>query len=138
MRTKGDDGSRPARPSFLITIDTEGDNLRSKPAEVTTRNARFLPRFQRLCDRFGFKPTYLTNWEMANCPAFSEFAADVLARGAGEDGMHLHAWDSLPCMPLTGEDSGRRDLATSLSGSVGHRGSPPEGWQGQASSETQT
>jgi hypothetical protein len=89
---------------FIITIDTEGDNLWSKPREITTRNAQYLPRFQSLCERFGFKPVYLTNYEMAMSETFVEFARDVLARGAGEIGMHLHAWNSPPLIPLTSDD----------------------------------
>jgi hypothetical protein len=45
------------------------------------------------------KPTYLTTWEMANCPVFQSFARDVAARGEGEIGMHLHAWNSPPLEP---------------------------------------
>jgi hypothetical protein len=89
---------------FIITIDTEGDDLWSKPREITTRNAEYLPRFQSLCERFGFKPVYLTNYEMAMSDAFVEFGRDVLARGAGEIGMHLHAWNSPPLVPLTSDD----------------------------------
>ena len=66
---------------------------------MTTENARFLPRFQILCERFGLKPTWLTNYEMAESPVFCEFGRDVLRRGAGEIGMHLHAWDSPPLTP---------------------------------------
>ena len=84
------------RPSFLITIDTEGDNLWSAPATITTHNATALPRFQALCQSYGLKPTYLTNFEMANCPDFQEFGRDLLKHGAGEIGMHLHAWNSPP------------------------------------------
>jgi peptidoglycan/xylan/chitin deacetylase (PgdA/CDA1 family) len=89
---------------FIITIDTEGDNLWARPREITTRNADYLPRFQSLCERFGFKPVYLTNYEMAMSDAFVEFGRDVLARGAGEIGMHLHAWNSPPLVPLTRDD----------------------------------
>ncbi len=91
-------------PSFLITIDTEGDNLWSKPREVTTRNSRSLPRFQALCEKFSLKPTYLTNWEMARCPDFRDFGRDVVARQVGEIGMHLHAWNAPPIVPLTDND----------------------------------
>lgn len=83
-------------PAFLITMDAEGDNLWAAPETVTTENARYVPRFQALCERYGFKPTWLTNYEMATDPAFQEFGRDVLERGAGEIGMHLHAWDSPP------------------------------------------
>ena len=91
-------------PSFLITIDTEGDNLWGRHAGITTRNTGYLPRFQGLCERFGFKPTWLTNYEMAMDPAFVEFGRDVIKRGTGEIGMHLHAWNSPPLIPLTADD----------------------------------
>src|SRR5690606_32426443 len=84
--------------------DTEGDNLWSRPREITTRNSAFLPRFQALCERYGLRPTWLTNYEMAMCPVYREFARDVLKRNAGEVGMHLHAWYSPPDTPLTDDD----------------------------------
>lgn len=90
--------------AFIITIDTEGDDLWARPRQITTRNARYLPRFQSLCERFGFKPVYLANYEMATCDFFVDFARDVVARGAGEIGMHLHAWNSPPLEPLTSDD----------------------------------
>lgn len=89
---------------FIITIDTEGDNLWARPSEITTRNAAYLPRFQALCERYGFKPVYLTNYEMALSDEFVEFGRAVLARDAGEIGMHLHAWNSPPLHALTADD----------------------------------
>jgi len=90
--------------AFIITIDAEGDNLWARPRQITTRNARYLPRFQALCERFRFKPVYLANYEMALSSTFVEFARDVVARDAGEIGMHLHAWNSPPLEPLTRDD----------------------------------
>ncbi len=92
------------KPAFLITIDTEGDNLWSNASHATTKNAGFLPRFQSLCEAHGLRPTYLTNYEMAGAPVFQEFMRDALARGVAEVGMHLHAWDSPPILPLTADD----------------------------------
>ena len=89
---------------FIITIDAEGDNLWASPREITTRNAEYLPRFQALCERYGFKPVYLANYEMVMSDVFVEFARDVIARDAGEIGMHLHAWNSPPLHPLTSDD----------------------------------
>ena len=60
--------------------------------------------FQALCEKYAFKPVYLTNYEMAMDPAYVEFARDVIARDAGEVGMHLHAWNSPPLTPLTDDD----------------------------------
>lgn len=93
-----------ARGRFLITIDTEGDAAWDRPRTTETRNALFLPRFQALCERFGFKPTWLTNHEMALDPAMQALGRDVIQRGTGEIGMHLHAWNSPPLQPLTADD----------------------------------
>ncbi|MBS0856613.1 MULTISPECIES: deacetylase [unclassified Tatumella] len=92
------------KPAFLITIDTEGDNLWQNHRNIATENTRFLPRFQALCEKYQFKPTWLTNYEMARDPAYVEFARDVITRQQGEVGMHLHAWNSPPEYPLTDDD----------------------------------
>ncbi len=91
-------------PFFLITIDTEGDDLWSAPREITTRNSKFLGRFQDLCEEFHFKPTYLVNYEMAMCPDFRALGRDVVSRRTGEIGMHLHAWNAPPLEPLSDRD----------------------------------
>jgi hypothetical protein len=93
------------RPVLLITIDTEGDNLWARPKHITTENARYLPRFQQLCEKYGFKTVWLTNYEMAECPAYVEFGREILANRTGEIGMHLHAWNSPPIVPLTKDDT---------------------------------
>ena len=92
------------QPNFLVTIDAEGDNLWSKPRTITTRNADYLHRFQALCESYGLRPTYLTNYEMANSRSFQEFGKDVLKRRTAEIGMHLHAWNTPPLIPLTKDD----------------------------------
>jgi len=92
------------KPAFLITIDTEGDNLWARPRTITTQNARSLPRFQSLCESYGLRPTYLVNYEMANSRAFQEFGKDILRRNAGEIGLHVHAWNTPPLVPLTEDD----------------------------------
>jgi hypothetical protein len=89
---------------FLITIDTEGDNLWAKPQVAETENAKFLPRFQELCESYRLKPTYLTNYEMARSPYFQEFGRDIIKHRSAEIGMHLHAWDNPPLVPLTQND----------------------------------
>jgi hypothetical protein len=94
------DNMETFRP-FLITIDTEGDNLWEPCPTPETRNARYLPRFQTLCEKYGLLPTYLANYEMANSREFQEFAIDAVSRRTAEVGMHLHAWDTPPITPLT-------------------------------------
>ncbi|MER1756899.1 polysaccharide deacetylase family protein [Proteus mirabilis] len=92
------------KTAFIITIDTEGDNLWENKHNITTQNTYFLPRFQQLCERFYFKPVWLTNYEMAMDEAYIDFARDVIARNTGEIGMHLHAWNSPPIVALTDND----------------------------------
>lgn len=88
---------------FIITIDTEGDNLWAVSdikTPVRTENAKFLYRFQELCEKYGFVPTYLTNHEMANADAMKELGRAGIKRGTLEIGAHEHAWNSPPFFPL--------------------------------------
>lgn len=87
---------------FLITIDTEGDNLWTwkKGSRITTENVKYIPRFQKLCEKYGFVPTYLTNYEMAMDSLWNEFASKKAREGLAEVGMHLHAWNSPPLVEL--------------------------------------
>lgn len=89
---------------LLITIDTEGDNLWSKPSKIESKNARSIPRFQDLCEKYQLKPTYLTNYEIAIDEFFIEFGKDSIKRNTAEVGMHLHAWNSPPLHQLTEND----------------------------------
>lgn len=97
--------------SFLISIDTEGDNLWGWKSgdPITTENSMYLERFQALCGRYGFKPTYLTNWEMLQDDRYVSFAKKYVARGECEVGMHLHAWNNPPFHNLPNDDGGALD-----------------------------
>lgn len=90
---------------FLITIDTEGDNLwQWKDGDpIGTDNTKYLPRFQKLCDKYGFKPTWLTNYEMMMDDNYVQFVMEVVNEGRGEIGMHLHAWSTPPEYSLKAE-----------------------------------
>lgn len=83
--------------NILITIDTEGDNLWNwfEGTPITTNNACYLYRFQDLCNEYGFKPTYLTNYEMILSDEFKKFV-DSYDINTFEIGMHLHAWNTPP------------------------------------------
>ena len=68
---------------FMITIDTEGDNLWEwkEGTYLGTENTSFLPRFQDLCSQYHFIPTWFCNWEMANDENFTAFANENLSAG---------------------------------------------------------
>lgn len=83
---------------FIITVDTEGENgwtYRSGD-RVHTENSLYIPRFQELCDKFGFKPVYLTNYEMASDMRFVQFARNTVEDNRCEVGIHVHAWNNPP------------------------------------------
>lgn len=94
---------------FIITIDTEGDNLWEwqEGMPIFTENVKYLPRFQHLCEEYSFKPVWLSNNEMLNDAAYIDFIADVEERKTGELGMHLHAWNTPPDYDLPIVQSGQ-------------------------------
>ena len=75
------------KPFFLITIDTEGDNLWSHHKNITTLNAKFIPRFQDLCESYGLKPTYLVNYELACSDVFKEFGLNLISNNTKFDNL---------------------------------------------------
>lgn len=83
-------------------MDTEGDNLwKWKPGEpITTENTQYIPRFQELCEKYGFQPVYLTNYEMAMDDRWVAYSKEKAREGKCEIGMHLHAWNTPPEYPL--------------------------------------
>ena len=81
---------------FIITIDTEGDDQWDTGNHVSTKNAKFIPRFQELSEKYGFYPTWLTNYEMADDPFYIEYISEKIHNNRCEVGMHLHAWNSPP------------------------------------------
>lgn len=97
---------------FIITVDTEGDNLwnpyqtKDGYRTITTKNAEYLDTFQKLCEQYGFKPTYLTNYEMAIDDTFRRFAEKGLKNKNLEIGMHMHAWNCPPQYELAFNPNG--------------------------------
>lgn len=84
------------KKAFVITIDTESDNQWNSQHQQSTRNARFIPRFQELCEKYRLKPVYLVDYSMAQDAFLVEYLRDCLERDTCEVGMHLHAWDTPP------------------------------------------
>lgn len=84
------------KKAFIITIDTERDNQWEQSIQALTENAKYIPRFQKLCNRYRFKPVYLTDYAMANDDFFVGYIKEQEKAGNCEVGMHLHAWDNPP------------------------------------------
>ncbi len=79
---------------FVITVDTEGDNQWKEGNIVSLSNIKSLPRFQELCEKYNFIPTYLITDEVAT----DSFSIDLLSNWQdlkkAEVGSHLHPWTS--------------------------------------------
>lgn len=100
---------------FIITVDTEGDNIweckaqRKELLVPQTKNALYISRFQQLCEKYQFYPTYLVDYEMAQSAAFVEFGREIIKKVSGEIGMHMHAFSTPPFYELP--DIGGKGLA---------------------------
>jgi hypothetical protein len=99
---------------FIITIDTEGDNLWEHRLgdPIATKNSQYIPRFQKLCNEYNFKPVYFTNYEMVNDDFLVNFLVSELDKGNCEIGLHPHAWNNPPNyeLPVNGERYGQSYL----------------------------
>lgn len=74
---------------------------------ITTSNSLYLDRFQQLCEKYQFKPVWLTNFEMISDDGYVEFIQDIERRGTGELEMDLHAWNTPPEYNLSGSQTGQ-------------------------------
>ncbi len=95
---------------FIITIDTEADNQWDTNHECSTNNAKYLPRFQELAEKYQFKPVFLTTYEMANDNFYIKYFKKKQDNNLCEIGMHLHAWNTPPNFDIEKKTSERAFL----------------------------
>ncbi|RJQ35639.1 deacetylase [Candidatus Parcubacteria bacterium] len=81
---------------LIITVDTERDNEWKRPDSTSLENIKFLQRFQDLCQKYGFKPTYLLTYEVASDPQSVKILKAYQEKLQAEIGAHLHPWTSPP------------------------------------------
>lgn len=92
---------------FIITVDTEGDNQWDLSHGISTENVHYLPRFQQLCEKYEYKPVWLTNYEMCSDSTYVEYMKPKQEAGLCEIGMHLHAWFTPPQFEIDNHTSQR-------------------------------
>ena len=81
---------------LIITVDTEADHQRTGDDPVVLDNLAELPRFQAVCERYGFVPTYLITEPVAHHIETAAYLRDWQRAGVAEVGAHLHPWTSEP------------------------------------------
>lgn len=92
---------------FIITIDTEGDNLWQwkEGDKITTKNSKYIKRFQDLSNKYNFKPTWLCNYEMLNDNHLTDFLKDEFQKNNCGIGTHLHPWNTPPLYSIAGNEN---------------------------------
>ncbi|MDD4994884.1 MAG: hypothetical protein PHW53_00185 [Patescibacteria group bacterium] len=83
---------------LIITVDVEADNQWKRSEEITLENIKFLPRFQELCQKYRFKPTYFITYEVAVDRESVNILKPFQDSGSAEVGAHLHPWTTPPCV----------------------------------------
>lgn len=90
------EASRPRRPLFVVTVDTEADDAWRHPDRIGLANLQQVPRFQELCESYGVVPTYLVTYECAVGDEAHRVLRPIVARRGCEIGHHLHCWSTPP------------------------------------------
>lgn len=88
---------------LIVTIDTEEEGLwggRYLRTGNTVENIRGVPRFQKLCDRFGIQPVYLVDAPVVESDDAVGILRAIHDDGRCEIGAHVHPW----CNPPFEED----------------------------------
>lgn len=76
--------------NFIITVDVEADN-QWESNNYTCDNIKFLPRFQELCEKYKFIPSYLVSYEVCEDNKSVDKLKKFSGKGA-EIGAHFHPW----------------------------------------------
>lgn len=81
---------------FIITVDTEADNQWQRSKNISLENIKHIPRFQELCQKYNFNPTYLVTYEVATDNTSSNILSTLAKDNKAEIGAHLHPWTTPP------------------------------------------
>lgn len=84
---------------MIVSIDTEPDDMWSNVDSTTVENLSALPRFDRLCERYGVVPTYLITHEVMEDETFIGWSKERFTNGKLEIGLHFH-----PLQPRQAQD----------------------------------
>lgn len=101
---------------FVISVDTEADNQWKQGGHITLRNLEYVPRFHALCRTYGFKPTYLITYEVAQDKKFTSWLHAVVEKNEAEVGAHMHPWTTPPF--LSEQEKKEQTFPCDLDGTV--------------------
>ena len=99
---------------LIVTVDTEADNQWDYHGTVSLENLSRLPRFQALCERFGFVATYLLASEVLQDRETVRRLRRWQDEGRAEVGAHLEPWTTPPLMALEKDNPGLQIFPSAL------------------------
>ena len=91
---------------FILSVDTEEEwdwsgNFPQNNFSVT--NVKKIPSLQNFCEKNGIRPTYFTDYAIAENPEAVEILESIIENNRCEIGAHLHPWCNPPYFGITGE-----------------------------------
>lgn len=87
---------------FILTIDTEADNQWDHGRELSVKNLNAIPEFQKMCNKYEIKPTYLVTSEVCEDRFAQELFKGYINSDSAEVGAHLHSWTTPPFLDKAG------------------------------------
>ncbi len=91
---------------FILSMDTEEEwdwNGPFPEQQCQVSNIDALPQFHRHCQQLGIRPTYFTDYAVAENEASAATLNAILEKQDSELGAHLHPWCNPPFFGHTGE-----------------------------------
>lgn len=84
-----------------MTVDTEEAWDWSGPyptSQYSVEHVSRLVSFQAVCERYGMRPTYFANYAVMADEAARSAMLELARRPSVEIGMHIHPWNTPPCV----------------------------------------
>ena len=91
---------------FVLSVDTEEEwdwsgDFPQKDFSVS--NIKQIPKLQAFCEELGIRPTYFTDYAVADNPDAVEMLKTIVDKNTCEIGAHLHPWCNPPFYGITKE-----------------------------------
>jgi hypothetical protein len=92
---------REQRPDviFILSVDTEEEwdwSGEFPQKDFSVSNVKQIPKFQAFCENLGIRPTYFTDYAVAENPEAIAILKAIVDKNTGEIGAHLHPWCNPP------------------------------------------
>ena len=89
---------------FILSVDTEEEwdwSGEFPQKDFSVSNVKQIAKFQAYCENLGIRPTYFTDYAVADNPESVEILKTIVDRNTCEIGAHLHPWCNPPFYGIT-------------------------------------